>query len=286
MTPSYLAHRHHRPPPPPQAQPPPPLPRPLGGAVDREPTGARPTATPASPGPGRVHCFCSRPIKALLLAGCRPARYYPSCSDYAVEAFSVHRFWRAFGLTARRLLRCRPFGPHGIDLVPLPEGADPAIAHQCEAETHKRPGRERCTSRADPRLPCRVEPDPAGLERLSPAAETVRLGPGRPLRRVAELRVRHRRSDRDHHAGAHADHGEEHPLHDRHAATTAGAQEAAGQVQGPGKPGAAESGNDEAVQGERDKPVRRLSAAASPNAVPDCPLFIDPGPLEDDCNKC
>ena len=48
----------------------------------------------------------------------------------------MHGFRRAFGLTARRLLRCRPFGPHGIDLVPLPEGADPAIADQCEAETH------------------------------------------------------------------------------------------------------------------------------------------------------
>jgi hypothetical protein len=53
-------------------------------------------------------------------------RYYPSCSNYAVEAFSGHSFWRAFGLTARRLLRCRPFGPHGIDLVPLPDGAPPA----------------------------------------------------------------------------------------------------------------------------------------------------------------
>ena len=49
-------------------------------------------------------------------------RYYPSCSNYAMEAFTVHGFWRAFGLTARRLLRCRPFGPHGIDLVPLPHG--------------------------------------------------------------------------------------------------------------------------------------------------------------------
>src|ERR1700728_3571077 len=59
-------------------------------------------------------------------------RYYPSCSNYAVEAFSVHGFWRAFGLTGRRLLRCRPFGPHGIDLVPLPDGAVSAVTHECE----------------------------------------------------------------------------------------------------------------------------------------------------------
>jgi putative membrane protein insertion efficiency factor len=48
-----------------------------------------------------------------------PCRFYPSCSNYAVEAFTEHGFWRGFALTARRLVRCRPFGPHGVDLVPL-----------------------------------------------------------------------------------------------------------------------------------------------------------------------
>ena len=47
-------------------------------------------------------------------------RFYPSCSQYAAEAFTDHGFWRGFALTARRLVRCRPFGPHGVDLVPLP----------------------------------------------------------------------------------------------------------------------------------------------------------------------
>jgi uncharacterized protein len=49
-----------------------------------------------------------------------PCRFYPSCSNYAVEAFTVHGFWRGLSLSARRLLRCRPFGSHGVDLVPLP----------------------------------------------------------------------------------------------------------------------------------------------------------------------
>jgi putative membrane protein insertion efficiency factor len=48
-----------------------------------------------------------------------PCRFYPSCSNYAVEAFTVHGFWHGLVLTARRLLRCRPFGPHGVDLVPV-----------------------------------------------------------------------------------------------------------------------------------------------------------------------
>jgi putative membrane protein insertion efficiency factor len=56
-----------------------------------------------------------------------PCRFYPSCSNYAVEAFTEHGFWHGLRLTARRLVRCRPFGPHGVDLVPLrahshPEG--------------------------------------------------------------------------------------------------------------------------------------------------------------------
>jgi hypothetical protein len=49
-----------------------------------------------------------------------PCRFYPSCSNYAVEAFTTHGFWRGLALTARRLVRCRPFGPHGVDLVPIP----------------------------------------------------------------------------------------------------------------------------------------------------------------------
>jgi uncharacterized protein len=54
-----------------------------------------------------------------------PCRFYPSCSNYAVEAFTVHGFWRGLGLTTRRLMRCRPFGSHGVDLVPLPVHAHP-----------------------------------------------------------------------------------------------------------------------------------------------------------------
>ena len=54
-----------------------------------------------------------------------PCRFYPSCSNYAVEAFTEHGFWRGVALTARRLVRCRPFGPHGVDLVPLRAHAHP-----------------------------------------------------------------------------------------------------------------------------------------------------------------
>jgi putative membrane protein insertion efficiency factor len=66
-----------------------------------------------------------------------PCRFYPSCSNYALEAFGVHGFWRGLALTARRLVRCRPFGPHGVDLVPLP-------AHPARPGHHPLEGAHRC----------------------------------------------------------------------------------------------------------------------------------------------
>ena len=51
-----------------------------------------------------------------------PCRFYPSCSHYAAEAIEVHGSGRGLWLTIRRLSRCRPFGPSGVDPVPLPPG--------------------------------------------------------------------------------------------------------------------------------------------------------------------
>jgi uncharacterized protein len=45
-------------------------------------------------------------------------RFYPSCSNYAIEALSTHGAARGSWLALRRLSKCRPLGPHGIDLVP------------------------------------------------------------------------------------------------------------------------------------------------------------------------
>ncbi|MGC2486151.1 MAG: membrane protein insertion efficiency factor YidD [Acidimicrobiales bacterium] len=49
-----------------------------------------------------------------------PCRFYPSCSQYALEAVSTHGALRGSALALRRLAKCRPLGPHGIDLVPEP----------------------------------------------------------------------------------------------------------------------------------------------------------------------
>jgi putative membrane protein insertion efficiency factor len=45
-------------------------------------------------------------------------RFYPSCSAYAETALVRHGAARGAWLTARRLLRCHPFHPGGIDPVP------------------------------------------------------------------------------------------------------------------------------------------------------------------------
>ena len=47
-------------------------------------------------------------------------RYWPSCSEYAIEALQLHGVAKGSWLTLRRLCRCHPWGGHGVDPVPLP----------------------------------------------------------------------------------------------------------------------------------------------------------------------
>jgi len=63
----------------------------------------------------------------VLLAGYRRfvspllgqrCRFYPSCSAYAVEAVQLHGAARGSWLAVRRLARCHPFHPGGLDFVP------------------------------------------------------------------------------------------------------------------------------------------------------------------------
>jgi putative membrane protein insertion efficiency factor len=68
-------------------------------------------------------------IKAyqLFISPMRPptCRFYPSCSAYAVTALRRFGIVRGSWLAARRLLRCHPWNPGGVDHVPQ---ADPARA--------------------------------------------------------------------------------------------------------------------------------------------------------------
>ena len=53
-----------------------------------------------------------------------PCRFTPSCSSYAEEAIEVHGAIKGVSLAIWRVLRCNPFGGHGVDLVPLNTGSD------------------------------------------------------------------------------------------------------------------------------------------------------------------
>ncbi len=55
-----------------------------------------------------------RVISPLLPARCR---YYPSCSQYAVEAVREYGVIRGFVLAAWRVMRCNPLCAGGFDHV-------------------------------------------------------------------------------------------------------------------------------------------------------------------------
>jgi putative membrane protein insertion efficiency factor len=56
----------------------------------------------------------------LFISPMRPptCRFYPSCSAYAVTALRRFGIVRGSWLAARRLLRCHPWNPGGVDHVP------------------------------------------------------------------------------------------------------------------------------------------------------------------------
>jgi putative membrane protein insertion efficiency factor len=45
-------------------------------------------------------------------------RYYPSCSAYALGAVEMHGAVRGSWLAIRRIGRCHPWAPGGVDMVP------------------------------------------------------------------------------------------------------------------------------------------------------------------------
>lgn len=45
-------------------------------------------------------------------------RYYPSCSQYAIDALRIHGPLKGTGLAGWRLLRCNPWSDGGVDHVP------------------------------------------------------------------------------------------------------------------------------------------------------------------------
>ena len=63
------------------------------------------------------------PLLPVVSAGACGCRFAPTCSHYAVEALRTHGALAGSWLALRRLLKCTPLHPGGIDLVPAPRPA-------------------------------------------------------------------------------------------------------------------------------------------------------------------
>ena len=59
--------------------------------------------------------FYQLAVSPMMPAACR---YYPSCSNYAIEAIDKYGAVRGGWLAVRRILKCHPFRPGGFDPVP------------------------------------------------------------------------------------------------------------------------------------------------------------------------
>ena len=68
-------------------------------------------------------------LSPLLPPACR---YYPSCSEYAMEAVEEHGPFHGAVLSLKRIFRCHPFRDGGYDPVP------PATAAPAALDRHRR----------------------------------------------------------------------------------------------------------------------------------------------------
>ena len=44
-------------------------------------------------------------------------RYFPTCSDYSIEALKTYGFFKGLVLSIKRILSCHPWGQGGFDPV-------------------------------------------------------------------------------------------------------------------------------------------------------------------------
>jgi hypothetical protein len=122
--------------------------------------------------------FYQRAVSPVLPPRCR---FVPTCSAYAVEAIELHGAGRGSWLAVRRLAKCAPWHPGGVDLVPDrrtptdgtdrvdPDGVGPGTAEPTHSSCTPAPPPAPFTPGAGPRdraprpVPGRTPPQEAGV---------------------------------------------------------------------------------------------------------------------------
>ena len=55
-------------------------------------------------------------------------RFFPTCSEYCIEALKTYGLFLGLKLGAKRIFKCHPFkilgGSHGVDFVPIPKNTN------------------------------------------------------------------------------------------------------------------------------------------------------------------
>ncbi|WP_422485778.1 membrane protein insertion efficiency factor YidD [Gudongella sp. DL1XJH-153] len=58
--------------------------------------------------------FYQRIISRYILTG-NNCRFYPTCSEYSLQAYTKYGFIKGSYLSAKRIVRCHPFNEGGYD---------------------------------------------------------------------------------------------------------------------------------------------------------------------------
>ncbi len=77
------------------------------------------TTPAASVGIGAVRVY-QWTLRPFIGANCR---FWPSCSEYAIDALRIHGALKGSAMATKRILRCNPWHEGGVDPVPGANGS-------------------------------------------------------------------------------------------------------------------------------------------------------------------